>query len=250
MKKVLLSAALLGGMMFGANAQDEATPASSGYKQEAGNKTIEIRFNPSSIFNAGAADANNQFSLFDGLKFRSFTSETSAYRLGVDLTMNSATAITRQEATDVTELKTKTSDFSLMLKPGIEKHFASSERLSPYVGAELLIGFKTTTEKEEYDADATATGNDVKEKTSKNGNNGNGYFKLGLGGVAGVDYYFVKKLYIGAEVQYGLMYTANSKTINEDSGLDGDAAKVETKNGSEFQLTPNVTANIRVGWTF
>ena len=244
MKKVLLSAAVLGGMLFGANAQDEAA-ASGGYKQEAGNKTIEVKFNPGSIFATGG----DQFTLFDGLKLRSFSSETSALRLGVDLTLNSETEITTQESDTQKELKTKTSDFSLMLKPGMEKHFAGTDRLSPYVGAQALIGLSSESTNVESggasDADIETLKTKNGDATKKTG------LTFGLGAFAGVDYYFAKKLYIGAEVGYGFKYTGNAKTVVENSALDGDAAKVESKNGSSIALSPELaTGNIRIGWTF
>ena len=243
MKKVLLSAALLGGMMFGANAQDEAA-ASNGYKQEAGNKSVELVFNPGAIF---GSTGGSQLSLANnGLKLRSFSSETSAMRLGVNLSIDNATNLRQEDnqAGDPVDLKTKTSTFNLWLRPGIEKHFAGTDRISPYVGGEVIIGLKSSSTKvENMDADDKITEN---KTTGANATDG---ITFGLGAFAGVDYYFAKKLYVGAEVGYGLTYFSQATqkyTDGADSGNNND-----TTNGGTLNFSPSLaTGNLRIGWTF
>ena len=244
MKKVLLSAALLGGMLFGANAQEEAAATSAGdYKQEAGDKSVELVLNPGAIF--ASANTPQVGLLENSIKLRSFSTETSAMRLIVNLAMDNGTTISNGNGTtnDI-DLKTKTSQFNVMLRPGIEKHFASSKRLSPYVGGEATIGFQSSSTKTEVIDGADK----ITENKTTGGDSEDG-FTFGVGVFAGVDYYFVKKFYIGAEVGYGLTYfsQATTKTTNgADSSLDS-----ENKNGGTFKLAPALaTGNIRIGWTF
>lgn len=230
MKKLLLSAALLSGMILSANAQDGEAAASSGYKQEAGDKNVEVQFAPL---------GGNPVSI-GGIRFRSFTSATSAMRANVFIGFSNETDITQQEDSDndIKELKDKESSFTIAIAPGIEKHFAGTERFSPYVGAELPLEWNTTSSVSE-----SQVGDDIIEGKTKDG-----YFQFGLNGVIGADFYFTKKMYLGTELGFGFQYRAIGKTVNS-STAEG-AEDVETKNGSTFNLAPNVNTQIRLGFLF
>ena len=59
------------------NAQESVS--SSVFKQEAGDKSLEVNFDPGSIF---GSNSGSQFGLFDGgIKYRSFRTENTAYRV-------------------------------------------------------------------------------------------------------------------------------------------------------------------------
>jgi opacity protein-like surface antigen len=230
MKKVLLSAALLGGMLFGANAQEEAAASASGdYKPEAGEKSLEVQFSP-----LGGSPIS-----IGGIRFRSFSSSTSAMRANVYLGYSSKTEITQQENsdTDQKELKDKESSFTIAIAPGIESHFAGTSRISPYIGVELPLAWNTKTSSSDYqNADDVFT-----NKTT------DGYFEIGLNALAGVDFYFTKKMYLGTELGFGLQYHKDSATKSKPG--EGDAPD-DVKNGSEFTLAPNVQGQIRLGFIF
>ena len=216
------------------------------YKQTAGSKSYEVSFNPGNVFATGG----NAFSLVNGnVKYRSFDSAQSAYRLEFNVNYTGVTNILRDadEENDIKELKSYTTVYGISIMPGTEKHFDVSDRISPYIGVQAILGYKHTKYTEEYES-----GDDIETVSiinSDNGGAGNGYFKLGAGIFTGVDYYFVKRFYVGVEMGLRLEYFTllNSKKIYS---ADSDLNK-ESSHGHIIRLTPGMaTGNIRLGWTF
>ena len=132
MKRVFLLTALAVGSIGISNAQ---------YKPAAGERTLEVNFAP-----LGGTPVS-----IGGIKYRSFSSETTAFRVGVFLGFSNTTKVTQDEnsQTQMLELKEKNGSTTISLQPGIEKHFAGTERLSPYIGGVLNIGYGMTSKKEE-----------------------------------------------------------------------------------------------------
>lgn len=232
------------------NAQESSTAVDVSaieFKQNDGDVSFEVNFDPGKIF---GSNGGNQFNLFDGgLKFRFFTSESSAVRFGVNLSYMNVTDITQQEDLTINdlELKSNETDLSISIKPGFEKHFGGLERLSPYLGVQALIGFSTTTYKQEIQENANTIYlvkwiNDPSEA-------GYGSLSFGAGIFAGVDFYFVKKLYLGIEVGYGVQYSSLLKsTFTNENNPSSD---YEVKHGSVIGVSPSLaTGNLRLGWTF
>lgn len=211
-----------------ANAQDES------FKQEAGDKNLEVQFAP-----LGGSPVS-----IGGIRFRSFSSETSAIRANVFLGFSNETEILTQEDkdNDILETKEKTSSFTVAIAPGIEKHFAGTNRLSPYVGVELPISFRKSSVKTEQQVDK-----DIEWSKVSNGGGTDGYFAVGLNALAGVDFYFTKKMYIGTELGFGVLYKSYSKSSTKLS--KGDEPD-PTKNGSEFNIAPMVQGQLRLGFLF
>lgn len=233
MKRVILVAAIAAFTMGTASAQ---------YKPAAGEHTLEVNFAP-----LGGSPVS-----IAGIKMRSFGTETSAFRLGVFLGFSNTTTITQDEdnqnGASLKELKDTESSFSINIQPGIEKHYAGTERLSPYIGGVLNIGYMATTSKSETQYTESLVGEDVE----KGGN-----LNLGLNAVAGVDYYIAHHLYLGTEIGFGVGFSTDltkkvtTQSLNADgTGLvsnDGDS-KVDTE--TSLQVGPNVNGQIRLGWVF
>lgn len=235
MRKTFLLLAMSAVGLCSAVAQDEATISSSDFKPAGGDKTLEVQFAPL---------GGNPISI-GGIRLRSFSSSTSALRLNVFLGYNTSSEITQQEDgdADLKELREKTSSFTLDIRPGIESHFGGTDKLSPFVGAELVIGYKTTTFADDYqDAD-----DNVQTDKTVNPNSMDGYFRLGLNGLAGVDFYFARNLYLGTEIGFGLQWTKDG--TQKDKPAEGDAAD-DVKRGSMFDLGPVFTSQLRLGWVF
>ena len=234
---ILLSAALL--LSTFSYAQDEQET----FKQKEGDQTLEINFDPGSIF---GSNGGGQFDYLGGIRYRTFTDTNNAFRIGVNLSYVKDSDIIQQENNDLVELKRKESKFGISLLGGKEFHFTGTKRLSPFVGYQGLIGYSKTTRK--MDVQPDLTDNDIYTNTWKNPN-GNDGFSIGGGVFAGFDYYFVKNLYLGVELDFGLAYTKkmNSKFEHgDDNDLDYD-----NKNGSAFSISPSLTtANLRLGWIF
>jgi len=226
MKKVALAFALILGAITIADAQ---------YKPVGGEKNLEVSLAP-----LGGSPIS-----IVGIKGRSWKSETSALRMTVFLGFMNETTITQDEDSDIDALETKdkSSSFSISVAPGIEKHMAGTDRLSPYVGAYVNIGFTSNTDKEEMQINE----DDVATTTNKSGS-----LNLGINGVAGFDYYIAEHLYLGTEIGFGLALDSPLMNKTEYEGFDPNPDNVEGKvdNTSSFQIGPNVIAQFRLGWLF
>lgn len=213
MKKIILTVAAVFALSF-ANAQIK-TDAGTFTKPTSGTYIMEATMTPNvtggGIFSLPTL--NNDLGLL-GIKVRKFNSDKSATRMTANLSVLSSGNL------DVAGEKEAT-EFSLGLAYGVENHMAGAERLSTYWGYEGNVGYVS---KNDRNLDGDATG----DKTNK----------IGLGGnvFTGFDYYIMPKIYLGAEVSYGLAVT-NSKT--------GDADGV-----TKIQLAPGITPTFRLGWQF
>ncbi len=216
------------------------------YKATAGSHSLEINFNPANIF---ANAQNNQFGLFNGaIKYRKFSDDTHAFRLLVGLSYLNQSIVTQQEDRDNgdLELRDHIKIFGLTFQPGFEKHFDITPRVSPYVGMEALMRYRTTNYISEYQDSQIIYQESWRNDPSAAGA---GYILLGGGLIAGVDYYFAKKLYIGLEVGYGLVYTKFLDVYHEDE--NDSSADYDHKTGSLLGGFPYLTTgNFRIGWVF
>ena len=139
-------------------------------------------------------------------------------------------------------MKDKYSSFGAYLKPGIEKHFTGLKTFSPYIGVQGLAGYQSHTHKEEHQD------NNSKIYLTIWANNP-GSIDLGLDVLAGFDYYFVKKLYLGLEISYGLKYSKELKFKYINEKYPDQDYKV--KGGSSIGVFPSLaTGNLRLGWVF
>jgi hypothetical protein len=214
MKKVLFSAAAL--LAFGfANAQDIKTDAGTFTKPTSGTYIMEATMTPDlaggGIFSLPSL--NSDLGML-GIKVRNFSSESKAMRLGANLTMlNSG-----EEGEDT--------QFTVGLSVGVEHHMKGAERLSTYWGYEGSLGYV----------------NGYEEITEVFMGQTDTYFvkntKFGFGAnvFTGFDYYIMPKIYLGAEVSYGLAVT-NEKP----DGGDGVTS---------IELSPSITPSFRLGWQF
>lgn len=223
MKKSILTLALLAAAAV-AQAQD--------FKPVDGSKNLEFQFAPLGGSPIGIS----------GLRYRQFMNPTTAIRANVFLGFMSKSTITQDADSDAgdKELKDKESSFEFNLRPGFEKHFEGTDRLSPYVGAELDINFRTTSKTEQ---EQDFEDNVLETKTTNEG----GAIRFGLNGVAGFDYYFAKHLYFGAELGLGLSMNNPMKTKVE---REGKSVESSVDKESSFNFGPNVVTAIRLGYLF
>lgn len=222
MKKLLViaAAALFAGSV--ANAQDIM-------KQTGGEQNFEVMFKP-----LGGSPIG-----INGIKYRKFTSATTAIRASVFLGFGSSTEISGQDSNN-NDLKSTTSNFDISIAPGIEQHFVGTDRLSPYIGGEAVIGFSTNGTKDQVEI-----GTDIKDIKSSMGS-----FNIGLNAIAGMDFYFADNIYLGAEFGFGLLFTKDLTSKQDVIGTDGAITTAETKGGSSINLGPNAVGAIRLGFLF
>lgn len=199
-------------------------------KQTGGEHNLEFFFSP-----LGSSPVS-----INGIRFRKFDSATSAWRGTVFLGFQSMTDKSLSKDEDETELKDTESSWDVDITIGKEKHFAGTDVISPYVGAELLVGYgQENTKMEMKPAD------DVLEVTTSMG-----VFRVGANAVAGCDVYVTNNFYFGGELGFGLLFTSEGKTKTEAPDGDGGTTTVETPGGSEFGIGPNVIGAIRAGFLF
>lgn len=224
MKKVLLTAAAV--MTFGLmNAQEETT--TSAYKPTEGTIATEVSLN------GGLNNAN--FNLNNSaVKFRYFFKEDLALRAGLGINSNKETTIDNSVPTNVvTDVTTNSNN---LVKLGLEKHFAGTERLSTYAGADLLIGFSNSK------FERTANNYSYTESNF----NGNGGTAFGLGLFTGADYYIAKKVFLGVEA--GLNFLSGKgkdNTISETGNPD-----INVAGGKNSGFSTSVVGGVRIGFQF
>ena len=225
MKKLMLVVAFAGVASF-AFAQ----------KPTAGSRTAEVGLN----LQTGTAGISYNV---PELRFRQFKSDDMAYRLRVNIGSSSNTDA-YDFGTYKWEAKTGTG-FNIGLAAGVEKHMKGTSRLSPYMGAEVMLGFGTG---------ATAETTNGSSSSIANANNGDKYsmtggssFSLGLGAVMGADYYVADGVYVG--IEYGLGLFNMSSTGEGETTVNGGAA-VKTATNSTFGLFGVTQGGVRLGYKF
>jgi hypothetical protein len=197
-------------------------------KQVAGSKNLEVLFAP-----LGGSPIS-----LGGIKFRSFSSETSAFRVSVFVGFDSSTDVSLGGGSDgLGELNSTSSTFDFSVRPGLEKHFTGTDKLSPYIGGEVLVGFSSSTEKDEMPA------TEAFENKTKNGS-----LTFGLNALAGVDYYFAQNIYLGAEFGFGFSF--ESMMDQKETSTAEGAEDIITPKGSGINLGPTAVGQIRLGWLF
>ncbi|SFB22142.1 Outer membrane protein beta-barrel domain-containing protein [Flavobacterium swingsii] len=223
MKKVLLTAVAVFAFGF-ANAQEGTT--TSEYKPTKGTVTTEVSL-------TGGLNAAN-FNLNDGgVKFRYFLKDDLGLRLGLGIHNDK-----NEDVIGVTPgMSTETEKNSnLSLKLGAEKHFAGSERLSTYAGADLVIAFG----KETFD-DVQENG-DYDKFEQKNGG-------FGVNVFTGADYYITKKVFLGVEA--GLNFMTNKlKDASNTNKTGAVVTTVSTPGEKGSNLDTNVFGGVRIGFQF
>lgn len=218
MKKLFLVGALA---LFSAVSAQEFKPTAGdvtvdlGVAGGLGNTTINL---PDQGFGTGAM-----------FKARYFKTENIAYR-GTLFVGN-----INETDNSVPNFKEESHFYGFGLGFGMERHFTGTERLSPYVGGDVLLGYgngnvKTT----------NSIANTVDETK------GPSIFRFGVRGVFGADYYIAKRVFLGVEAGLGLMYESEGDTTFKST----NNADVVTKGGSSFRITPEVVTGIRVGFAF
>lgn len=211
-----------------------AGSTSAQYKPAAGERTLEVNFAPL---------GGNPVSIA-GIKFRKFSSPTSAFRLGVFIGHSSTTTVTQDENSTLSqvELMDKESNTTISIQPGIEKHFAGTERLSPYIGGVVNIGYGMDNKREEQQE----PNNSVGAKITKGGS-----LDLGLNAVAGFDYYVANKLYLGTEIGFGVAMSKDmTNKVSWDNVTGAQDGESNVDNKSTLNVGPNVNGQLRLGWVF
>jgi len=138
-----------------------------------------------------------------GVKGRRFVSDKKAYRATANVAISDS------------GVSGEDTEAAVGLAFGVEHHLKGAERLSTYWGYEANAGYVTI--------------NDGYGGSDK---------KMGVGAnlLTGFDYYIMPKIYLGAEVSYGVAVTNTNPEWGDDT--------------TSVELAPGITPSLRLGWQF
>lgn len=216
MKKIILSTVAL--FAFGIASAQIKTDAGTFNKPTAGTWIMEATMTPDitgkGIFSLSNVGSSSWGIL--GVKARKFSSDKSALRFAgtINYASDSGRKITGTDDNAAASM-------AIAASVGMEHHMAGAERLSTYWGYEGTLAYRSQ-------ALTDDAGNIYDDKSTKIG--------VGANLFTGFDYYIMPKIYLGAEISYGLAFT---------SSKDGDADNV-----TKIELAPSITPSFRLGWQF
>ena len=236
MKKIILTFATI--FAFGVIGAQEKFD----YKPKKGTVSTEVGLT------GGLNNAN--FNLNTGvLKFRYFLKDDLGLRIGF---ANNSTKIEESDNTVPTNIETitnKAGNFEINL--GIEKHFAGSDRLSTYAGADLLIGFGNASIEgsdqsgNSFSVDGGANYNNNTNSFDSRASNG-----FGVRLLTGADYYIAKKLFLGVEAGLNIV-SATLKEISITNNFGSTSTTtVDTPERKGSGFSTNVIGGVRIGYQF
>ncbi len=232
MKKLLLVAGLAFASLA-ANAQSEFKP---------------VKGDVSTEFGLTGGVLNSDFKLSEGslLKARYFFQEKLALRAGFNLSVDNETANAYGANSEQGNVKRNQTDFLFSL--GIEKHFTGTERLSPYVGLDILYGISS--EKDSYSNSNNNINAPVYVANVSGERKGPGNTGFGLRAITGADYYFTKKVFLGVEGGFGFISQKEGKTTVTNT-VGGNTTTTTTESaGSGLTVAPSVITGVRIGFIF
>lgn len=208
-----------------------ATVSAQEYKPTAGDVTVDLGV-AGGLGNTSVNLPDQGFGAGAMFKARYFKTDKFAYRATLFLANNNNTENPNNQTV------IKKDEFGFGLGFGAEKHFTGTERLSPYVGADVLAGFSSSKNKQTVtSAGGTTFVNEVK---------GPNNFRIGVRGVFGADYYFVKRVFLGVEAGLALTYESEGDTTIKATG----SPDVTHDGGNNFNISPAVVTGIRIGYAF
>lgn len=227
-------------------AQDTLKPFLKGW-------STELNFNP---FDGSLTlnNANGQ------IKIRKFCPNDIALRLAFTLSSkNDENKMENPYGTVPVNSKDKKQSFMVAINFGTEKHFNNARRLSPYIGWELGIGYKSSKEELEDNSDSkTIKGAWQTYQINYSGQNyyysilynERGFWSAGANLLTGFDFYMAKDFYFGYEIGFGLEYTKYSKiVVTKDVGFQ-DQGTYPDQDDRSWQIGPRLVNGIRIGYTF
>ncbi len=223
----LLVVAFIASAHFSYSQSNDSIKTIDSIKATRGKVTTELNVN---LFQ-GNLNLNNAL---QQIKVRYFLSDNLALRVGFNFNSSKNDSdVSNAYGTNPYKYQSNRTTSTFSLNTGIEKHFRGTKRLSPYVGAELSIVSKSSSQ--EY-GDATFT-TKIDGAWQVGGNNGlysydeRAYFRYGMNLICGFDYYFAKNFYVG----YEFLFQFN-KTKYKD--IDVTYTSTQTQNPSTPTPTP------------
>ncbi|MCE2997239.1 MAG: hypothetical protein ACK5RG_11685 [Cyclobacteriaceae bacterium] len=213
-------------LMTGLSAWAQDAPVLNEYKPNPKNLTLEVNFNP---FSSSPVSINY-------LRFRKFVTDRTAWRLSGTIGYKNQNLI--EYVTQYT--------FDINLRPGYEWHFKGTERLSPYIGFDVDFALKASgfTDKRSIQQNQ-GPNSSISGAWDVNGTE-RGFTRFGSNLILGLDYYVIKKLYVGLEVGWGFQLVSSHDIVVTPRS----ASNQTISGGSVFQIGTNYNSAVRLGFVF
>ena len=164
-------------------------------------------------------------------------------RIGIRLGLGFATATANYDDKQANYTKESANISQFSLSPGIVYSFIGTNRLTPYVGFELMFGStsnKTTTE--------VRTANNLRKTVTTNADGA--FNTFGANVFTGFNYYFAKNIFVGVEVGLG---ASNLSVKQQSVKVTSDGSTTTRDTDAEinaFGVGLICNPAIRLGWAF
>lgn len=190
------------------------------------------------------------------IKLRYFTTDLSALRVAFTYsTLNHNLEENNPYGTNSFNFKDIRKSTVVGLNLGYEKHFKGTKRLSPYIGAEVALSDKSSSQTSSYNNTETKIkGAWITNPPYEAANYAErAYFSYGLNLISGFDFYIAQHFYFGYELGFGFTTKKykdiNITTLNAPGSSIGGNNQSE-RNDQDFVLGPNLINGIRLGFVF
>ncbi|WP_276497672.1 hypothetical protein [Pontibacter litorisediminis] len=236
---------------YGQTSQPDSV-AEATLKPQAKQLATELNVNP---FN-GTISLNNSL---NQLKFRYFAKPDLALRLGFNGSKDSRlNESSNPYGTNSYNSKDERSSTTIGVNIGIEKHFKGTRRLSPYLGADLILEKKTSEQEITSDNTTTTITGAWRESSYSNGYpphiyytyTQQGYSRYGLNVVTGFDFYMAKNLFFGYEVSFGFSKKSMEDIEVKQSDSSNSPSNTADVTNTSFTFGPSLMNGVRIGYVF
>ena len=187
---------------------------------------------------------NGQMVVAPYLKFRFFLKPNMVLRTGIGVNYNDTTINFTENIDGSGESGNYfKSSMKIFVPLGMEFHFKQNKKISPYAGFDLLFGYENSKgEGLNGDGNGWITANYILNSSTSS-------LMYGLNAVIGVDWYFVPRLYLGAEVGIGFIGSQffEGETQTSVSGITTTSIVPPSSTSS---IGNNFQSGIRFGWKF
>lgn len=224
-----------------------AGSAAYAQKPTKGNVTTEV--------NLSLTTGNTTDLLGGGLAFRYFMADNAALTLGfvIASSKDENTFTENEDGTGATGTQTLSSS-TIIFRPGYQKHFGGSDKVSPWFGVELPITIASA--KEEWknvgdDGTGLAYADGVNATVDGGQLNGDAtaFTAFGLTLNGGADWWFTDGMYLGVQVGWGYG-TAKQKDTEIEVSAGGTTSKFTSPGAKSSGFAAQTTGGLRFGFKF
>lgn len=214
-------------------------------KPGAGDKTAEVGFT--------GAGLNSFNYTVPELRFRYFLSDNMAVRARFNFGSTTETdkETVKAGGTDIAVERKSADAFGLVLSPGIEMHFAGTDKLSPFYGAQLNLGLGggNTTDYTNATGGGPGTWTGVGSGNKAQNKTGN-TFSIGVSAIMGADYYITDGIFIGGEFGLGIFSMSSTAAGETSTTVGGVETKTKGNETSTTDLFQAFGGGVRLGFRF